>query len=100
MEGFTKEDLTKLKLPIKLPKGTAAKVYSTLRKIIAVLRTPSVTHAQIFAVLTPSLAYLYNKHRDSTSMMNSLKNIYIAAGAHPSLVNSLYSFDKIISSKA
>jgi hypothetical protein len=59
-----------------------------------------VTHAQIFEVLSPSLAYFYNKQRDSTSMVNSLKNIYIAAGAHPDLVNSLYSFNKIVSSKA
>ena len=33
MKGFTTEDLKALKLPIKLPKGTAAKVYSILKKI-------------------------------------------------------------------
>ena len=39
IQGFTPEDLKKLKLPIRLPAGTAAKVYSILRKITAVLQS-------------------------------------------------------------
>jgi ankyrin repeat protein len=100
MLGFDKEDLEKLKLPIKLPKGAAAKVYSTLTKVANLLKVETVTHNDIFQALSPSLAYFYEKSRDATSVVNSLKNLYVAAGADPNIVTSLYNTNKIVSSKA
>ena len=100
MKGFTADDLKALKLPIKLPRGTAAKVYSILKKIRCLISHEGVTHAEIFEHLSPSLAYFYNKYRDTSSAVNSLKNLYVAAGADPNIVTSLYSFDKNINSKA
>ena len=38
MKGFTAEDLRNLKLPIKLPRGTAAKIYNILLKIRILLK--------------------------------------------------------------
>ena len=73
---------------------------SILVRIVKLLKSQNVTHAQIFQSLSPSLAYFYNKCRDNTSIINSLKNIYAAAGADPSILASLYSIDKIQSSKA
>ncbi len=45
MKGFTAEDLKALKLPIKLPRGAAAKVYSILKKIRSLISHEGVTHA-------------------------------------------------------
>lgn len=92
--------MKKLKLPIKLPSGTAGMVYSLLNKITHLLKTNSITHSEIFKTLSPSLAYFYNRCRDSTNMVNSLKNLYVAAGADPGILASLYSLDKIKSSNA
>ncbi|MCP5378734.1 MAG: ankyrin repeat domain-containing protein [Rickettsiaceae bacterium] len=98
--GFDKVDLEQMKLPIKLPIGTATKVYSNLTKIMKLLSSEVITHNDIFKSLSPSLAYFYKKYRDNTSIVNSLKNLYVESGADPLIVSSLYSTDKIISSKA
>ena len=97
---FTKTDFERIKLPIKLPIGTVTKVYSTLTKIMKLLVSESVTHDDIFKSLSPSLAYFYKKYRDTTSIVNSLKNLYVAAGADPSIVSSLYGTDKVDGARA
>ena len=98
--GFTLKELEKALLPIKLPTGTASKIYTQLCKIYRMMRSNIVTHNDIFQSLCPSISEFYIRSRDSVSMVTSLKNLYLAAGSHPSLIQMLHSPNKIASSKA
>ena len=98
--GFSTQDLEKALLPIKLPPGTAKRVYLQLSQILALLKSETITHHEIFKAVYPSICDFYKKSRDSVGMVNSLKNLYKAAGADPNLVKLLYSHEKSVSSKA
>ena len=97
---FDKKALEDAHLPIKLPSYTAQRIYLQLYKINHLLKNETTTHQDIFQALCPSICDFYKRTRDISSMVNSLKNLYIQAGASPDLVKSLYSTDRMVSKKA
>ncbi|HJD59410.1 MAG TPA: ankyrin repeat domain-containing protein, partial [Rickettsia endosymbiont of Omalisus fontisbellaquei] len=91
--GFTKDDLDEMKLPIKFKAGTVVEVYRKLDGIINLLKANEyITHNALFKKFYPGVSYFYEKIRQqSKGEFEAIKQLYMAAAESEELAQQLVS---------